>query len=71
MGYVFTVAEYIVSWKADLQDTVALSTIETEYLATIEASKEVLWLRELVCMFGIIHDSVQVYCDSQECDTSC
>ena len=30
MSYVFTLAECIVSWKAELQDTVTLSTIESE-----------------------------------------
>jgi len=34
-------------------------------MATAGAYKEVLWLRVLVSTFGIIHDSVQVYYDSQ------
>ena len=61
MGYVFTVAECTVSWKAKLHDTMALST----YMAAIETSKEYLWLRGLVEIFGIIQDLVQFYCDSQ------
>ena len=51
---VFTVAECVISWKAELQDTIALSTTEAEYLATVEASKETLWLRGLVETFSII-----------------
>jgi len=65
VGYVFIVAECIVSWKADLQDTMALSKIEVEYMAAVENSKKALWLRGLVDMFGIIQASVQVCCDSQ------
>jgi len=42
-GYVFTVAECVISWKIELQDTVSLS--EAEYMAAVEASKEALWLR--------------------------
>ena len=42
MGYVFTVAECIISWKAVLQDTVALSTTEAEYIFAVEVSKEAL-----------------------------
>ena len=62
MGYVFTIAESI-SWKTELQDTVTLLTTEVKYMAAVEAYKEVLCWRELVDTFGIIHDSVQVYCD--------
>jgi len=39
---VFTVAECIINWKAELQDKVALSKTEAEYMATVEASKEAL-----------------------------
>jgi len=48
-----------------LQDTMALSTTEAEYMATVDASKEILWLRGLIGTFGIIQDTIQVYCDSQ------
>ena len=54
MGFVFTVTEYVISWKAELQDIVALLTTETEYMDAVEASKEALWLRGLVETFGII-----------------
>jgi len=36
-----------------------------KYMAAVEASKEVLCLRELVETFNIIQDSVRVHCDSQ------
>ena len=64
-GYVFTVDECVISWKAELQNTVAFSTTEAEYMAVVEASKEALWLRGLVEIFGIIQDSVRVHCDRQ------
>ena len=64
-GCVFTIAECVFSWKAELQDTIALSTTEAEYLATVEESKETLWLRGLVDIFSSIHNSVLVHCDSQ------
>jgi len=65
MGYVFTVTECTVSWKAELQDTVALSMTEVKYMAAVKTSKKALWLRGLVKTFSIRHDSVQVHCDSQ------
>jgi len=42
---------------------VTLLTTEVKYMAAVEAYKEVLCWRELVGTFGIIHDSVKVYCD--------
>ena len=61
----FTVAECVISWKAEMQDTIALSMTEAEYMAAVEALKEALWLRGLVETFSIIQDSVRVHCDSQ------
>ena len=61
----FTVPEYVISWKTELQDTVALLTTEAEYMVVVEASKEALWLRGLVETFSIIQNSVRVHCDSQ------
>jgi len=60
-GLYITVAKCTFSWKGELRDTVALSIIEAAYMDIVEASKEALWLRGLVGMFGIIQDSVQVY----------
>jgi hypothetical protein len=38
-GYVFTIVGTSVSWISKLQNVVSLSTIEEEYVASIEASK--------------------------------
>ena len=43
IGYVLTMGGTIVSWISKLQKVVALSTIEAEYVATIQASKEMIW----------------------------
>ena len=34
-------------------------------MVAVEASKGALWLKGLVEMFSIMHDSVRVHCDSQ------
>ena len=38
-GYTFTIGNSLVSWKATLQPTLALSTTEVEYMALAEANK--------------------------------
>ena len=43
-SFVITLCGGAVSWKTCKQDVVALSTMEAEYIALTEASKEVIWL---------------------------
>ena len=47
-GYVFSTYGGIVSWKSRRQPTVALSTTQAELLASTEAGKEAIWLRQLL-----------------------
>eukprot|EP00253_Pinus_taeda_P009387 PITA_09387 len=51
-GYVFTVGGTIVSWVSKLQSVVALSTMEVEYVAATEASKEMIWLQRFLDELG-------------------
>ena len=51
-GYVFTLAGGVISWMSKLQETVALSTTEAEYLAASDACKEAIWLKFLLDEIG-------------------
>ena len=51
-GYVFTVGGTIMSWISKLQKVVTLSRMEVEYVATIEASKEIIWLQRFMVGLG-------------------
>ena len=53
------------SWKAQLQPIVALSTTKAEYIATTEGIKKALWLKGLVDELGCMHEKVEVLCDNQ------
>ncbi|GJY10068.1 RNA-directed DNA polymerase [Tanacetum coccineum] len=44
-GYVFTIGNSVVSWKATLQTSVALSATKAEYMALTKAAKEGIWLK--------------------------
>ncbi|XP_074313584.1 secreted RxLR effector protein 161-like [Silene latifolia] len=66
-GYVFLLNGGAVSWKKSKQDTVADSTIEAEYIAASEATKEAVWIRKFVCELGVIpsiSSPINVYCDN-------
>ena len=41
------------SWKAILQSTITLSTIEVEYIAAIETMKETIRLQGLISDLGL------------------
>ena len=46
-GYVFFLANGCISWSAHKQPVVALSTMESEYIALSDAAKEAVFLRKL------------------------
>ena len=54
-----------VSWQSRLQKSVALSTTEAEYMAALEASKEVIWIRDFIGELGIRQEECQLHYDNQ------
>eukprot|EP00253_Pinus_taeda_P023901 PITA_23901 len=64
-GYVFTLAGGAISWMSKLQNIVALSTTEAEYIAASHACKEAIWLKGLFGEFGKLQDNIKLFCDSQ------
>lgn len=51
-GYCIYLGGSLIAWNSRLQDTVATSTTEAEYIALFEATKETVWLRQLVTSMG-------------------
>ena len=51
-GYVVMLNNGAVAWKSRRQPTVALSTMESEYMALTEATKELKWIRTLLAELG-------------------
>ncbi|GBP85343.1 Retrovirus-related Pol polyprotein from transposon TNT 1-94, partial [Eumeta japonica] len=47
-GYVFMKNGAAVTWSSQRQTTVALSTTEAEFMASCSATKEALWIRQLL-----------------------
>ena len=52
-GYVYLLNGGAVSWKSKLQSTVALSSMEAEYMGLGQATKEALWIKELMEGLGM------------------
>jgi len=50
------------------QESIALSSVEAEYIAACEASREVVWLRELLFdLFEGPMDPTMIHCDNTSC----
>lgn len=64
-GFVLTFAGGAVSWQSRLHKCISLSTTESEYIATTEVCKEMLWMQRFLKELGLKQDDYVVYCDSQ------
>lgn len=64
-GHLFTFAAGAISWQYKLQKCVALSTMKAEYIAAVEAGKELLWLKHFLQELGLEQEEYAIFCDSQ------
>ena len=62
-GWVTTVGGTALSWKSQKQNTVAMSTAESEYMAACSVSKECCYLKSLLFEIGF-DQNIKVYTDS-------
>jgi hypothetical protein len=72
-GYVHLLAGGAISWKSKKQNTVALSSTEAEYMATTQAAKEAIWLRQLLKDLGRLssHRQSGKHCIGERPEVSC
>ena len=61
----FKIYDAPVSWRSMLQATVALSTIEAEYMIVTVGVHEALWLWGFLDDLGFEQDYVDLWCNSQ------
>jgi hypothetical protein len=54
-GYVYLIHGGAVSWQAKKQPTVALSSVEAEYMSATQACKEALWWRTFLSELGMMY----------------
>nr|GFA48813.1 putative retrotransposon Ty1-copia subclass protein [Tanacetum cinerariifolium] len=66
-GYVFVLNGDDADWKSAKQSIFATSFAEDEYIATFDASKEVVWVRKFIFGQGVvptIKEPISMYCDN-------
>lgn len=66
-GYFFTLGGAAITWEARKQRTVALSSVEAEYLALGEATKEAIYLRQMLTELKLSQpkSAIKIYNDNQ------
>jgi hypothetical protein len=56
----------MISWQSKKQSSIALSTMEAEYIAACFASCEAIWLRKLLTgLFDLEMEATTILCDKQ------
>ena len=67
-GGCFCLGSTMISWFIRKQSSVALSTVEAEYIAACSASCEAIWLRKLLSgLFNLELETTVILCDNQSC----
>ena len=64
-GFVFLHLGGPISWASRRQPCVELSTTEAEFVAAAEATKEAVWLQQLLSELGMTGRPTTLYCDNQ------
>ncbi len=59
-GYLFNAFGGTVAWKSRRQPTVALSTCEAEYMASCDAGRQGVWLKQLLSDIGLWTDNTPI-----------
>eukprot|EP00253_Pinus_taeda_P001949 PITA_01949 len=71
-GYVFTLGSGPITWACKKQAAISLSSAEAEYRGVVEASKEALWLRQILLEFGFEQQHpTTLSCDNQSAIQLC
>eukprot|EP00253_Pinus_taeda_P015019 PITA_15019 len=71
-GYVFTLGSGPITWACTKQAAISLSSAKVEYRGAIEASKEALWLRQILSEFGFQQQHpTTLWCDNESAIQLC
>ena len=67
-GYMFVMSNGPISWQSRQQTSVALSSMEAEYMALSAATQEAIWLRMILTDFEkSFNEPIVIFDDNQSC----
>nr|GEU50614.1 retrovirus-related Pol polyprotein from transposon TNT 1-94 [Tanacetum cinerariifolium] len=56
----------LVSWSSKKQKSIAISTIEAEYIAMSGCCAQILWMRSQLTDYGFVFTKIPLYCDNRK-----
>ncbi|KAJ0588688.1 putative RNA-directed DNA polymerase [Helianthus annuus] len=54
----------LISWQCKKQQTVAISTVEAEYVAASASCSQVVWMQHQLQEYGLTYLKTTIYCDN-------
>eukprot|EP00253_Pinus_taeda_P008441 PITA_08441 len=71
-GYVYALGSGPITWDCKKQSSISISLVEEEYRGAIKASKEALWLCQILSEFGFQEQHpTTLWCDNQSAIQLC
>jgi hypothetical protein len=68
IGYIFLFGSGPIAWKSRLQQSAALSSMESEFMALTNATQEAMWIRRFLAELGFTAEQpTTIYEDNQGC----
>jgi hypothetical protein len=64
-GFLFKLANGIISWQSRAQKTIALSATEAEYMALSDCSRQAVWINNIFSELGLNVKAVQICADNE------
>ncbi|GJU80241.1 retrovirus-related pol polyprotein from transposon TNT 1-94 [Tanacetum coccineum] len=64
-------ANHAVSWSLKKQKSTAISTTESEYIATSGCYAQILWMRSQLTDYGFVFNKIPLYCDNRSAIALC
>ncbi|CAL9021631.1 unnamed protein product [Prunus brigantina] len=64
-GGCFYLGNNLVAWHSKKQKCVSLSTAEAEYIAAGSCCTQLLWMKQMLCDYGIVQGTLIIFCDNQ------
>ncbi|WJX61599.1 hypothetical protein P8452_46671 [Trifolium repens] len=58
------IGENLISWASKRQTTIALSTVEAEYISAAKCCTQLLWMKYQLEDYNITESSIPLYCDN-------